>query len=104
MTTHPDSPQRAPGTTARPILDDSEASRFTRSNYFTLDGEVWTPRPIADDPDALTVGPPGSNANFNTVQQAINAAIAAGNGGRRAIRLLPGVYAGAVYIPIDAPR
>lgn len=105
----PDSPQLAPGTTSRPVLSANEAARFTPARYFAQRGSLsaplsdpWKPEPLSFEgvkPD-FTVGP---GAQFATVQQAVNAAITSGKRTRQFIRIAPGTYDGAVYIPIDAP-
>ncbi|MEN3110545.1 putative acyl-CoA thioester hydrolase [Uliginosibacterium paludis] len=105
----PDSPQMAPGTVSRPVLSAAEAARFTPETYFAHRGSLsapvrdpWNPKPLRLDgvkPD-FTVG---SGAQFASVQQAVNAAIASGKTTRQYIHVAPGTYNGAVYVPIDAP-
>lgn len=104
----PASPQVAPGTVSRPVLSAAEAAAFTPERWFAQRGSLsapiddpWRPEAIAVDalkPD-FTVGAGG----FASVQEAVNAAIASGKRSRQTIRILPGSYTGAVYVPIDAP-
>lgn len=109
MNLTPESPQVAPGTSSRPVLSAAEAARFTPAHYFAHRGALsapvadpWSPRPIdaaALRPD-FVVGKGGTHA---TLQQAVNAAIRSGKRTRQVIRIEPGIYTGAVYVPIDAP-
>lgn len=98
------------GTATRPLLTAQEAAPYTAENYFAQGGLInqpegaWQPPPVAlqniDTP--WRVAP--ANAPFTRIQQAVDAAIAAHKGNERLyIRLEPGVYTGAVYIPDDAP-
>lgn len=97
----------APGTTARPVLSAVEAAPFTEAQYLRWSGtyaapteDPWRPRPITvrHRPD-LVVGA-GAHA---TVQQAVNAAFAAGGTKRLYIKVLPGTYTGTVFIPAGTP-
>lgn len=97
------------GTPTRGILTASEAAPYTPANYFARGGLLAAPdgpwHPTAIRLDAVStpwrVGP---NEPWQTVQQAINAAIRqATDRSRIYISVQPGVYQGAVYIPADAP-
>ncbi|NSL56936.1 putative acyl-CoA thioester hydrolase [Uliginosibacterium aquaticum] len=108
LASQPVSPQVAPGSASRPVLNAEEAGRFTRERYFAHKGRLsapehdpWQPQPIdlAGVKADFVVGAGGSHA---TVQQAVNAAISSGKRSRQYIRILPGTYTGAVYVPIDA--
>ncbi|AOR61021.1 pectinesterase PemB [Pectobacterium parmentieri] len=103
-----------PGTAYRPILSEQEADRFTLPHYFTRRGhdghsdtDVWQPTSIEVDPATpWVVGPQVGvdGATHGTVQQAVNAALRAQQDRPCIdIKLLPGIYTGAVYIPADAP-
>lgn len=96
----------APGTSARPVLSAAEAAPYTEANYLRWSGtyaapteDPWRPRPITvrHRPD-FVVG-----ATHATVQQAVNAAFAAGGTARRHIKILPGTYTGTVFIPAGTP-
>jgi len=111
MSQTPSSPQFAPGTSSRPILSAAEVAGFTPERYFAQGGALSAPvndpwQPLAIDlagvkPDFI-VGSGGSHA---TVQQAVNAAVTNGKKTRQFIKVLPGTYTGAVYVPIGtAPR
>ncbi|MDP5238757.1 putative acyl-CoA thioester hydrolase [Uliginosibacterium sp. 31-16] len=108
MSQKPVSPQIAPGTVSRPVLSAAEAAAFTPAHYFARRGalsapiaEPWAPQPIdTAAPADFVVGKGGTHA---TVQQAVNAAIRSGKKERQFIKVLPGTYTGAVYVPIDAP-
>jgi pectinesterase len=98
----------APGTVTRPVLSAAEVAPFTAENYLGRSGayaapvpDPWLPGPIlarARRPD-LVVGSGG----FATVQQAVNAAFRSGGTARRYIGILPGTYAGTVFIPAGGP-
>ncbi|BES86864.1 putative acyl-CoA thioester hydrolase [Pectobacterium araliae] len=103
-----------PGTVYRPILSAQEVERFTLPHYFTRRGDdehsnadAWQPTPIEVNPATpWVVGPQVGvdGATHDTVQQAINAALRVPQDQERiAIKLLPGIYTGTVYIPADAP-
>lgn len=102
------SPQIAPGTPARPILSAAEASQFTMAYYFANNGLLAAPTPDPWQPISIdlystpdfVVGKDGSHVS---VQQAVNAAIRSGKTSRQFIKILPGTYTGAVYVPINAP-
>lgn len=93
-------------TPGRPQLSASEVAGFSPAHYLAQGGLFSAP----DGPWQITaidcsradfvVGPGGQ---FAQVQEAVNAAIRSGASQRQFIRILPGVYAGAVYIPHDAP-
>lgn len=108
MSAKPSSPQIAPGTADRPVLSAAEAAGFTIERYFAHKGAVTAPvadpwKPGAIDVSVLkadfVVGVGGTHA---TVQQAVNAAVSNGKTTRQYIRILPGTYTGAVYVPITA--
>ena len=93
--------------TARPQLNAAEANRCTPRQWFSLCGAPASPRvqpwqPLAVDlaaaPDFI-VGP----GQLPSVQAAVNAALRSGRQQRQYIHILPGRYAGVVYIPADAP-
>jgi len=101
---------RAPGTESRPILSAQEAAPYTVENYFARGGLLSAPvgpwQPAAIDLSKVDtrwrVG--GADAPFQSVQQALNAALAASDGKTRLyIAIEPGVYTGTIYIPDDAP-
>lgn len=100
---------KVPGTQTRGILTAQEAAPYTPENYFARGGLLAAPdgpwQPEAIHPEQVStpwrVGP---NEPWQTVQQAINAAIRnATDRSRIYISVQPGVYQGAVYIPADAP-
>ena len=102
--------RQAPGSQTRPILSQSEAQNFTQQHYFARGGMIagaqndpWTPESL----DFKNIDTPwivGKNAPYQTVQQAVNAAIKAAKSHQRiVIKILPGGYEGTVYIPMDAP-
>ncbi|MDP5238779.1 putative acyl-CoA thioester hydrolase [Uliginosibacterium sp. 31-16] len=108
VASQPLSPQASPGTASRPVLSTGEAGHFTQERYFAHKGklsapeqDLWQPQPIgiAAVKADYTVGTGGAYA---TVQQAVNAAITSGKRSRQYIRIEPGTYTGAVYVPIDA--
>ncbi|MGI8466484.1 pectinesterase PemB [Pectobacterium punjabense] len=103
-----------PGTAFRPVLSAQEADRFTLPHYFTRcghdghsDTDIWQPTPIEVNPATpWVVGPQVGvdGATHGTVQQAVNAALRTQQDRPYIdIKLLPGTYTGAVYIPADAP-
>ncbi len=96
---------RPPGT--RPQLSAADASHSTPRQWFSLSGDpaaacVQPWQPLAVDlgaaPDFI-VGP----GQLPSVQAAVNAALRSGRQRRQYIHILPGRYAGVVYIPADAP-
>jgi pectinesterase len=100
VSTHP------PGT-ARPQLSAAEASSCTPREWFALGGNPasplatpWQPQPpdLSATPD-FVVGP----GQLPSVQAAVNAALRSGRQRRQYIHILPGRYAGVVYIPAEAP-
>ncbi|KFC02595.1 pectinesterase [Trabulsiella guamensis ATCC 49490] len=98
------STQEAPGTTLRPILSAAEAKNFVQAHYFsTLDPNAapWTPAAISlpAQPD-FVVGPAGTQGvTHNTIQAAVDAAIAKHSSRRLFIAIMPGEYQGTVYVP-----
>lgn len=98
-----------PGTPTRGILTAQEAAPYTPENYFARGGLLadpdgpWHPQVI----NLTSVSTPwrvGPHETWQTVQQAVNAAIRkATDRSRIYISVQPGVYQGAVYIPEDAP-
>jgi len=106
MSQTPSSPQVAPGTASRPVLSAAEAAGFTQERYFAQSGALSAPvndpwHPVAIDLAGVTpdfvVGTGGTHAS---VQQAVNAAVTNGKKTRQFIKILPGTYTGAVYVPI----
>lgn len=83
--------QNYPGTNKRPILSDSEASRYTKEAYL----QGWTPEKIQHSRVDYTVGSGG----YAYIQQAVNAAINDGGTTRKYIYVKPGTYAQTVLIP-----
>ena len=98
------STQAAPGTASRPVLTADEAKNFTQSSYFqSLDpnAAAWAPSAISTpaQPD-FVVGPAGAQGvTHTTIQAAVDAAIARHSDRRQFIAILPGDYAGTVYVP-----
>lgn len=98
------STQAAPGTASRPVLTADEAKNFTQASYFqSLDpnAAAWTPSAISTpaQPD-FVVGPAGGQGvTHTTIQAAVDAAIARHSDRRQYIAILPGDYAGTVYVP-----
>ncbi|MGG8222816.1 putative acyl-CoA thioester hydrolase [Klebsiella aerogenes] len=98
------STQTAPGNTARPILSADEAKNFTQAAYFqslTPNAAAWTPSAISlpAQPDFI-VGPAGAQGvTHTTIQAAVDAAIARHSARRLFIAVMPGEYAGTVYVP-----
>ncbi len=109
------SSQVAPGTAVNPILSPDEAANFTAKHYLAFGGrslqvqpQGWYPNLVAttDVKTDFVVGTQmGVNgAAYTSVQQAIEAALRVRNHGERVfIKILPGTYTGAVYIPSGAP-
>lgn len=108
MNERPNSPQMAPGTSSRPVLNAQEAAGFMPEQYFLYKGTLsapvadpWHPEPI----DLASVKADyvvGAGRAYQTVQQAVNAAIRSGRHTRQYIRIESGEYTGAVYVPADA--
>lgn len=100
------SSRQAPGTAERPELSSAEAASLTPAHYFARGGLLSQPAP-AWQPATIECGAAdfvvGAGGQYASVQQAVNAAIRSGERRRQFIRIEPGVYAGAVYIPHDAP-
>lgn len=98
------STQAAPGTASRPILSAAEAKNFVQASYFsTLDANAapWSPYDIRvpAKPDYV-VGPAGTEGVTHTsIQAAVDAAITRHSGQRTYIAIMPGEYAGTVYVP-----
>lgn len=96
--------QKAPGSATRPVLSDSEATQFVASGYFapiTENDSLWTPHAIhlPAQPDFI-VGPVDApQAQFNRIQDAINAAIKKHTIHRQYIAVMPGKYEESVFIP-----
>lgn len=96
----------APGCAHGPELSAEEAAAFTPAHYLASGGLLaspdgpWLPTPVDCSQADFCVGPGGSHA---TVQQAVNAAILSGAQHRLFIRILPGTYLGAAYVPTVAP-
>ncbi|MFM2484958.1 putative acyl-CoA thioester hydrolase [Celerinatantimonas yamalensis] len=85
-----------------PVLTHSESQRFDVANYFTIAGrDSWQPQPIMRAATPYVVG--ASNAPYQSVQSAVNAALAADTQQPIAIKVLPGRYVGTIYIPQSAP-
>jgi pectinesterase len=108
---YPGTPQRYPGTVTRPVLSPAEAASRPARAYLAYAGSIaaptidpWNPRPIRTDHVVthFVVGPVGT-ATYETVQQAVNAAVRRGGAGRSYIKVLPGTYRGAVLVPAGAP-
>lgn len=109
------STQAAPGTAALPVLSADEAANYTAKSYLAFGGpsvqvqqQGWTPVLAKTDgvKSAYVVGPKKGTdgAEYTSVQQAVNALLAEHNHGQREfIKVLPGTYSGAVYIPAGAP-
>lgn len=100
--------QVAPGTASRPVLTAREAATFTPERYFAQRGSLSAPVNDPWKPETIDLAKVqadyvvGRDGAFATVQQAVNAAIASGRQTRQFIKILPGTYTGAVYVPIDA--
>lgn len=101
-------PLKTPGSASRPVLSDAEAAKFTQDQYFAVSGLIaapktalWKPEPIQTSNADFVVGVGGTHS---TVQKAVNAAIAKGGAARIYIKVLPGTYTEAVYVPINAPQ
>ncbi|WP_369788735.1 putative acyl-CoA thioester hydrolase [Rouxiella sp. WC2420] len=105
------STQIAPGTAALPVLSADEAANYTAKSYLAFGGpsvqvqqQGWTPVLAKTDgvKNVYVVGPKkgADGAEFTSVQQAVEAALADHNHGEREyIKVLPGTYTGAIYIP-----
>ncbi|XP_030762871.1 uncharacterized protein LOC115887551 [Sitophilus oryzae] len=86
--------QEYPGTETRPVLSDSEASRYTQETVF---GD-WGPQLIVvpDVPDyTVKVG--------ESIQKVVNQAFLDGGVDRKFIKIEPGTYEEFVYIKGDVP-
>jgi pectinesterase len=104
--------QQAPGNSTRPELTPQEVATFTQQNYFSRGGlltetvsDAWEPDEHIKT-DESTPWVVGKDAAYQTVQQALNAALndkSAISDGRIYIKILPGTYVGTLYIPADAP-
>lgn len=98
------------GTPFRPVLTDQEAAKFTMDNYFAVSGllaapkaDPWKPTSIdtsANKPDFVV----GTGGTHDSIQKAVNAAMAKGGKDRIYIKVMPGTYTGAVYVPINGPQ
>ncbi|MBB6113259.1 putative acyl-CoA thioester hydrolase [Rahnella sp. R3(2024)] len=109
------SSQVAPGTASLPVLSADEAANFTTKNYLAFGGpslqvqkQGWFPKLASTDgvKTDFVVGPQlgTDGAAYTNVQLAVNAALAVRNHGERIfIKILPGTYNGAVYIPAGSP-
>lgn len=107
---HSLSGSNSPGTPTRPLLSATEAQQFTQQQYFAQGGLIAQPQRDNWQPEqvnVLNVSTPwvvGENAQYRTVQQAVNAALLQAKGQERIwIKVLPGTYKGTVYLPSDAP-
>jgi pectinesterase len=97
------------GTLDCPLLTDGEAARYTRESYLASAGTVdaprpepWFPLPVDRGGEAdFTVGPSDGSGSYASVQEAVNAGYRPGSRKPVRIRLLPGSYEGAVYVPSD---
>ena len=98
------STQTAPGTASRPVLTADEAKNFLPASYFqSLDpnAAAWSPSAISlpAQPD-FVVGPAGTQGvTHTTIQAAVDAAIPRHSNRRQFIAIMPGEYAGTVYVP-----
>ena len=98
------STQTAPGTASRPVLTADEAKNFLPASYFqSLDpnAAAWSPSAISlpAQPD-FVVGPAGTQGvTHTTIQAAVDAAITRHSNRRQFIAIMPGEYAGTVYVP-----
>ena len=72
-------------------LSDVTAPSPTTQQVLKWGGSAWSPSPV----DPYSVGPAGSGAAYTVVQDAVDAADAAGGG---VVTLLPGSYAGNVSL------
>ncbi len=109
---HAAQPQQAPGSPTRPELTPQEVATFTQENYFSRGGlltetlsDAWVPDEQVKT-DESTPWVVGKDAAYQTVQQALNAALkekSASPESRIYIKILPGTYVGTLYIPADAP-
>ena len=109
------SSQVAPGTASLPVLTADEAANFTAKKYLAFGGpslqvqqQSWFPKLVSTDgvKTDFVVGPQlgTDGAAYSSVQLAVNAALAVRNHGERIfIKILPGTYTGAVYIPAGSP-
>jgi len=104
------SSQVAPGTAALPVLSADEAAHYTEKTYFAFGGpsqQSWYPslEKATDKQVQYVVGPKGTpGVMYTSVQQALNAALRKHNHGDRIfIKILPGTYNDAVYIPAGTP-
>ncbi|CCJ91734.1 Pectinesterase [Cronobacter turicensis 564] len=98
------SEQRAPGTSARPVLSADEAKNFVPARYFANtdpNAAPWSPSPIRLPEKAdFVVGQAGEQGVTHTsIQAAVDAAIARHASARQYIAILPGTYEGTVYVP-----
>lgn len=95
-----------------PELTPQEAAVFTQQNYFSRGGlltetvsDVWIPDEHIKT-DESTPWVVGKEAAYQTVQQALNAALSDksdSSDSRIYIKILPGTYVGTLYIPADSP-
>ncbi len=101
------------GTPSRPQLSPAQAPSFSMRSYLASAGSLedglvrddWDPaeaiEPLDDlTPDFVVAAEGGTHT---TVQQAIDAAIAAGGEGRRYVEVRPGTYREVVCVPSGAP-
>ncbi|MEY8710949.1 putative acyl-CoA thioester hydrolase [Mangrovibacter phragmitis] len=98
------SEQVAPGSQSRPVLSADEAQNFVPSRYFssmTPSAQPWKPTGITLPAQAdFVVGPAGTpGVTQNTIQSAVDAAMARHASHRLYIAIMPGDYQEAVYIP-----
>jgi pectinesterase len=96
---------------ARPQLTSALAEDFTVLKYLAQTGAVtaptvdsWDPTAGLGDPSTFTANyVVGSDQEYQTVQAAVTAAVAAGGTDRRYIQVLPGIYREPLCIPANAP-
>jgi pectinesterase len=115
VSTFAGSQQENYGTSTRPLLTSKEAENYTLQKYFSQSGIVdsptndpWKPTEIntcVKNPDFVVGSNIGENGTTQTtIQQAVNAAYLKKDLGTRIfIKVLPGTYTEAVYIPKDMP-
>ena len=92
-------------TPQHPVLTKQEAASFTAQNYLTLGSDHWALRKAIIQATPYVVGNQSTKAPYQSIQKAINAAIAQNTNHQPiSIKVLPGRYQGTVYIPQDAPQ
>lgn len=102
------STQTAPGTASRPVLTADEAKNFTGELFPVSRSERCCVDAVRHQPSGAAgfcrwaCGYPG--VTHTTIQAAVDAAITRHSNRRQFIAIMPGEYAGTVYVPAALAR